>query len=116
MSTAKEVLGVVSSVCLLMGGVIVVVFKPDHDAARADHVAFDLRELRRNVETYRAQAGRYPTTQEGFAPLVAARVLPRWPLDPWGEPYGYELSGLAPSLCVAHTPHAERPCTESRPP
>ena len=59
------------------------------------------------LDTYRLDVGRYPSTEQGLAALVAAPATEtRWrgpylgkavPNDPWGKPYIYRSPGL-PSL------------------
>jgi general secretion pathway protein G len=57
----------------------------------------DLVDLRRGVETFRSDCGRYPTAAEGLQALTAAPPeLPGWRgpytkarLDPWGRAYEY---------------------------
>ena len=70
-------------------------------AARAQ-----IQSLHTALDTYRLDMGRYPTTQEGLAALVAApenvELRARWfgpylegevPLDPWGQSFVYENGG-----------------------
>ena len=55
------------------------------------------------LDTYRLDVGRYPTTEQGLAALVAAPATEtRWrgpylgkavPNDPWGKPYIYRSPG-----------------------
>jgi general secretion pathway protein G len=55
------------------------------------------------LDTYRLDVGRYPSTEEGLAALVARpQNEPKWngpylqkaiPLDPWGKPYQYKSPG-----------------------
>lgn len=59
--------------------------------------------LGKALEAYRLDVGRFPTTQQGLAALMAAPPgTPRWggpylkkevPLDPWGQPYRYKSPG-----------------------
>jgi general secretion pathway protein G len=55
------------------------------------------------LDTYRLDVGRYPSTEEGLAALVAKpQNVAKWngpylqkaiPLDPWGKPYQYKSPG-----------------------
>lgn len=55
------------------------------------------------LDTFRLDAGRYPTTEEGLAALLAQPAnLTKWngpylkkdiPQDPWGHPYQYRAPG-----------------------
>lgn len=60
--------------------------------------------LRKALDTYRLDLGRYPTAEEGLAALTKrpAEGGDRWagpylskpaPLDPWGHPYQYTVPG-----------------------
>jgi general secretion pathway protein G len=57
------------------------------------------------LDTYRLDVGRYPTTEEGMAALMAAppSASLKWngpylkkgvPRDPWGQPYLYRAPGV----------------------
>jgi general secretion pathway protein G len=59
--------------------------------------------LEKALETYRVDVGRYPTTEQGLAALMAAPPgVNKWqgpylkkalPPDPWGSPYLYKQPG-----------------------
>lgn len=59
--------------------------------------------LEKALDQYRADTGRYPSTEQGLAALMAAPGNePRWggpylkrslPLDPWARPYVYRQPG-----------------------
>ena len=72
--------------------------KSKQEAAKAQICLFETA-----LKIYRLDVGKYPTTDQG---LAALRIKPegekRWdgpylpddiPLDPWGNPYEYRLSG-----------------------
>jgi general secretion pathway protein G len=58
-----------------------------------------VRMLKSALQTYRLDVGRFPSTSEGLASLIAKpRGVERWrgpylddllPVDPWGAPYVY---------------------------
>jgi general secretion pathway protein G len=56
----------------------------------------ELRQARDAVELFHASRGRYPTTAEAFAPLLAAHVLKTIPKDAWGQPLHYALEDGEP--------------------
>lgn len=72
--------------------------KSEIKAARAQ-----IDSLEKALDQYRLDTGRYPTTEQGLAALMAAPVgITRWagpylkkalPMDPWGNPYVYRLPG-----------------------
>jgi len=72
--------------------------KSEVKAARAQIDAFE-----KAIEAYRLDVGRYPSTEQGLAALMAAPGgVTRWqgpylkravPLDPWGNAYQYKQPG-----------------------
>ena len=75
--------------------------KSEVTVARAQIDAFG-----KSLDTYRLDVGRYPSTEEGLAALVAAPTSAggKWngpylkkavPPDPWGKPYAYRSPGSA---------------------
>ena len=73
--------------------------KAEVTTARAQMEAFE-----KTLDNYRLDIGRYPTTEEGLAALMAAppSAGAKWngpylkkgvPPDPWGNPYQYRAPG-----------------------
>jgi general secretion pathway protein G len=73
--------------------------KSEVTIAKAQIEAFE-----KSLDTYRLDVGRYPTTEEGLAALMAApdAATAKWngpylkkgiPQDPWGHPYQYRAPG-----------------------
>ena len=73
--------------------------KAKHETAKVQ-----IQNLGTALDLYRFEVGRYPTTQEGLAALVAAPTgAARWNgpyvkkreslTDPWDRPYGYRSPG-----------------------
>lgn len=73
--------------------------KSEVTIARAQIEAFE-----KSLDTYRLDVGRYPSTEEGLAALLAAPATAggKWngpylkkavPPDPWGHPYLYRSPG-----------------------
>lgn len=72
--------------------------KSEQNAAKAQ-----IEALAKALDTFRLDAGRYPTTAEGLKALMSKPVNVRaWngpylakdiPLDPWGKPYLYKAPG-----------------------
>lgn len=58
---------------------------------RADRAELDIKNINSALKLYRAQTGRYPTTQEGLCALVQRRILEALPRDPWNIDYHYAL-------------------------
>lgn len=63
-----------------------------------------IESFEKSLDTFRLDVGRYPTTEEGLAALMAAPATAanKWngpylkkgvPLDPWGHPYQYRAPG-----------------------
>lgn len=51
-----------------------------------------IRRMEGFFKMYHRAMGRFPSEQEGFTPLLEAKVLPAVPLDPWGRPYVYQFN------------------------
>jgi type II secretion system protein G len=51
----------------------------------------DVQNAAAALETYRVTYQRYPDPAQGFAPLVATRILKVQPKDPWGQPLTWAL-------------------------
>jgi len=72
--------------------------------SKSDIARLQIDQLGSSLDLFRLDVGRYPTTQEGLAALVARPGgAPQWrgpylkgttlPADPWGRPYQYRLPG-----------------------
>lgn len=72
------------------------------DRAKVDAAETQVKMLHNALQTYRLDAGSYPTTEQGLAALVDApsEVADFWrgpylmdnvPLDPWNMPYRYRI-------------------------
>jgi general secretion pathway protein G len=75
--------------------------KPEQ--ARRTKAKVDLRSLQSALALFKTDTGRFPTTSEGLAALVAnpgvrhygqEGYLERVPLDPWGNKYVYLSPGV----------------------
>ncbi|MFP2958959.1 type II secretion system protein GspG [Myxococcus sp. 1LA] len=53
----------------------------------------DIRQLEGMFKSHHRLMGRFPSQEEGFTPLIQARLLERVPVDPWGHPYVYWMNG-----------------------
>jgi general secretion pathway protein G len=51
-----------------------------------------IRRMEGLFKIYHRTMGRFPTEEEGFTPLLQARVLEAVPSDPWGRPYVYQFN------------------------
>ena len=80
--------------------------KSEVTIAKAQIEAFE-----KSLDTYRLDVGRYPTTEEGMAALMAAPPTAgaKWngpylkkgvPQDPWGHPYQYANPGVKGDIDV----------------
>ncbi len=76
------------------------------DSSKVQTAAVQIKLLRGSVETLRMDVGSYPSPEVGLALLVTPPADPalrtRWkgpyldeavPLDPWGQPYQYQVPG-----------------------
>ena len=58
----------------------------------------DIRQLQTFFQQHHRILGRFPTEEEGFAPLLGGRLLRSVPTDPWGRPYVYRFDGKRGSV------------------
>ena len=83
--------------------------KSEVTVARAQMESFE-----KSLDTYRLDVGRYPTTEEGMAALMAApaAAATKWngpylkkavPLDPWGNAYVYRSPGAKADYEIVST-------------
>lgn len=100
--TLMELLVVILIIGLLTGIVaprlLGQISKSEVTAARAQLAAFD-----KALQAYRIDMGRFPSSAQGLAALIAAPpAARRWsgpylqgevPLDPWGKAYEYRIPG-----------------------
>lgn len=73
------------------------------EVAKTQAAAIQIEQLGTVLDTFRLDVGRYPTTQEGLAALMAPPPgVTRWngpylkkpvPNDPWDRPYQYRSPG-----------------------
>jgi Type II secretion system (T2SS), protein G len=50
------------------------------------------------LEMFRRRTGHYPSTEEGFAPLIRESIFDRAPTDAWGQPLLYKLEDGVPVI------------------
>jgi general secretion pathway protein G len=55
----------------------------------------EIRKLEGLFKSHHRLMGRFPSKQEGFTPLIQARLLEAVPVDPWGHPYVYWMDGTS---------------------
>jgi general secretion pathway protein G len=79
------------------------------DKARQTKAAADIKAIEEALHLYKLDMGRYPTTAQGLAALVAGGTgggagltkfnpdgyLEKVPVDPWGNPYVFASDGQA---------------------
>jgi general secretion pathway protein G len=68
------------------------------DGRKQDTAALDLVSIQRALKLFHDRHQCFPSTEEGLRALVNDLRLERVPLDPWGNPYGYELRDGRPVL------------------
>jgi general secretion pathway protein G len=95
---------VVLAILGLLAGIVAPRVLDYFDRAQTDAAKLQIENLTGALDLYRLDLGRYPTTQEGLAALVAAPAAGEaWrgpyvkgnsvPADPWGRPYQYRSPG-----------------------
>lgn len=93
---------VIAGVSVITLGIWVGIVIGDRSRARSDQMSLQastqLSVIRCALELFRADAGRFPTPEEGLqiltkpiarGPYIAAKDI----IDPWGRPYIYDFSG-----------------------
>jgi general secretion pathway protein G len=101
--TLIELLVVLAILGLLIGLVAPQVIKY-LGRAKTDTARIDIQNIEAALDLFRLDLGRYPTQAEGLKALVAQPPgLARWqgpyikqnhePIDPWGQPYHYQIPG-----------------------
>lgn len=55
----------------------------------------EIRKLEGLFKSHHRLMGRFPSKEEGFTPLIQARLLESVPVDPWGHPYVYWMDGAS---------------------
>jgi general secretion pathway protein G len=91
--TLIEIMVVIVIIGLIAAAVTVNVMGSLADA-KIKQTKTDLHTLENCLDLYKIEKGRYPTTEEGLAALVAAGKCKNVK-DPWGNPYVYLNPGQA---------------------
>jgi general secretion pathway protein G len=55
----------------------------------------EIRKLEGLFKSHHRLMGRFPSKEEGFTPLIQAKLLEAVPVDPWGHPYVYWMDGTS---------------------
>ncbi|MBI3514396.1 MAG: type II secretion system major pseudopilin GspG [Proteobacteria bacterium] len=95
---------VVLAILALLAGVVGPRVIDFFSRSKADIARLQIDQLGSSLDLFRLDVGRYPTTQEGLAALVARPASgAQWrgpylkgtslPGDPWGRPYQYRSPG-----------------------
>ncbi|NVJ24671.1 MULTISPECIES: type II secretion system protein GspG [Myxococcus] len=53
----------------------------------------EIRKLEGLFKAHHRLMGYFPSKEEGFTPLIEAKLIDAVPLDPWGHPYVYWMDG-----------------------
>ena len=95
---------VVLAILALLAGVVGPRVIDYFSRSKADIARLQIDQLGSSLDLFRLDVGRYPSTQEGLAALVARPgSAPQWrgpylkganvPADPWGRPFQYRSPG-----------------------
>ncbi len=101
--TLLEMVVVLGVIALILGASITY-FGPLQDTAGETSTAGKLSEVTAKLETYRMNAGHYPSQEQGLQALVEQpgttpqprrwkRMFLRMPVDSWGREYAYFYPG-----------------------
>lgn len=86
---------VVAGVCVLSTALAfgIVYVTTDWSLPPKQRIALEqIRRLEGVFKMYHRSMGRFPLEEEGFQPLIDAKVLPSVPTDPWGHSYVYKFN------------------------
>jgi general secretion pathway protein G len=86
---------VVAVVCVLSTALAFTLAYVTTDWSLAPNQRLALEQIRRLegiFKMYHRSMGRFPLEEEGFTPLIQAKVIPGVPTDPWGRPYVYRFN------------------------
>jgi len=95
---------VVMVILVMLAGLVAPNLMEKFGQAKSKAAKLDIEELSSDLDMYKLDVGRYPSTAEGLAALVEAPSTAKvWngpylkkkkvPLDPWGNPYHYTSPG-----------------------
>lgn len=96
--TGRLVLAVVFTLATALAFGLVYVTHDDTLGQKQRRARAQIRRLEGYFQAYHKSMGRFPTEQEGFTPLIQAKVLDKAPVDPWGNPYVYRMDGVRAGL------------------
>lgn len=89
---------VVLVILTLLAGIVGPKVMDQLSGAKVRTARVQIDELTKNLDLFKLDVGRYPTTEEGLKALAAKPAtaagwngpyLPEVPPDPWTKPYGY---------------------------
>lgn len=101
--TLLEMVIVLGIIAVLLGGSIALIGGIG-DGAKLQRVRGDFQSVGSALQTYKINAGNYPTTQQGIKALVEkptstpvpkdwVKIADKVPTDPWQNEYGYKFPG-----------------------
>jgi general secretion pathway protein G len=101
--TLLEMVIVLGIIAVLLGGSIALIGGVG-EGAKIQRVKSDFQSLSSALQTYKINAGNFPTTQQGLKALVDkptsapkpddwVRIADKVPTDPWKNEYGYKFPG-----------------------
>jgi|AntRauTorckE6833_2_1112554.scaffolds.fasta_scaffold25067_1 general secretion pathway protein G len=101
--TLLEIVIVLGIIAIILGGAIYKL-APFGDAAKLQRVSSDFNSISVTLDTYKLNAGSYPSTSQGLEALVNkpssapkprlwTKLMKEVPADPWLQPYQYRNPG-----------------------
>ena len=101
--TLLEMVIVLGIIAMILGGAIFSM-KKIGNSAKLSQTESDFKSFDSALAMYKLNGGTYPVTQQGLKALVEkpsstpvprrwVQIMPKVPLDPWGNPYGYRFPG-----------------------
>lgn len=98
--TLLEMVIVLGIIAVLLGSAIGLISRIP-EAAKMQRVDGDFKAISSAVQTYKLNAGSYPTNSQGLEVLVSkpdkasrwVQIMDKLPTDPWGTAYSYKYPG-----------------------
>ena len=87
-----EILVVLGIIAVVVGGILNAVI-PQGDRAKKRTAETAIKQMVGYIKQYKQDKGTYPASDQGLQALVDDGFFDEIPMDPWGNPYVYELPG-----------------------
>ncbi|MCP3060599.1 type II secretion system protein GspG [Myxococcus sp. K38C18041901] len=91
--SGQLILGGIFLVATVLAFVLVYVTEDRTLAPEQRRARSEIRKLEGLFKAHHRLMGHFPSKEEGFTPLIEAKLIEGVPNDPWGHPYIYWMDG-----------------------